>query len=358
MNSDSILRRLAQRVLLVACVLWPHQVSADDAADQALLRQKTLRAVGAYFVLADEPKLNAMFGEVRTLKRKLDDANRPLQRVEREVQQNKNLLVQYIQQRRVLRQRQAHARSARQNNQIVAAMNELGDRITLLMQGGDRAEQLRAARATASQAREQYAEHVIQIRERYDQLTEQYKQLASDKQVQTAMENLNRSQGKKRQLGPNLSFRRHGSTLAKLEKTVFSQSIDLRRGPGGLLYVVAYFNGKHAQEIAVDTGASIVTLPDKVARQAGIEISDDDPSITLRIADGGTFEARQVTIGSVRVGQFTVENVTCAVLPDKFAEAPPLLGQSYLRHFVYKIDASSGKLIMTKVGAQPAPSGR
>ena len=88
MKRDSLPRWLIRAALLAACVLGPDPVVGDDSADQALLRQKTLRSVGAYYVLADEPKLNAMFNEVRTLQRKLADANRQLQLVEGKVQQD------------------------------------------------------------------------------------------------------------------------------------------------------------------------------------------------------------------------------------------------------------------------------
>ena len=141
-------------------------------------------------------------------------------------------------------------------------------------------------------------------------------------QVQAALDEANRRQGTKRQLGPTRTFQLASPRLKKLEETVFSQAIDLRRGQGNLLYVTAYFNGKHAQEIAVDTGASIVTLPQQVATQAGIEVTPDDPPVTLRVADGSSFEARLVTIDSVRVGKFTVEDVQCAVLPQDYAQAP------------------------------------
>jgi clan AA aspartic protease (TIGR02281 family) len=242
----------------------------------------------------------------------------------------------------------------REKNQIASTMNELADRITLLSQQGGQTQVLEGARAAAGQAREQYAEHVLQLRGLYDQLAERYQQLASDSEVQAAMETLNQSQGRQRRLGPTVTFRRHGATLDRLEETVFSQSVDLRKGPGGLFYVVAYLNGRHAQEIAVDTGASIVTLPEKIARQAGVDIAEDAPSITLRVADGNSFEAKQATIDTLRVGQFQVEDVTCTIIPEQFSEAPPLLGQSFLRHFVYKIDPQSGSLMMTKVSGPPA----
>ncbi len=59
---------------------------------------------------------------------------------------------------------------------------------------------------------------------------------------------------------------------------------------------------------------------------------------------------------SVRVGKFTVENVECAVMPAEAALAGPLLGQTFLKNFAYKIDRAKGKLVMTKLEAPSTKS--
>jgi hypothetical protein len=60
-------------------------------------------------------------------------------------------------------------------------------------------------------------------------------------------------------------------------------------------------------------------------------------------------------IKSVRVGQFTVENVECAVLPESLVAAENLLGGSFLQNFVYKLDPVAGELHMSQVGGKINP---
>lgn len=344
--------------VVVALVLASLVVGAEPPASDSSLKAKGLRKIGPYLALEEESKLIAMFRDIRKLQKRLQEANQQLELVEKEVERTENLIVQFTQQRRLLRQRLAVASSARESNQIAMAINELGDRITILSRGDDYSQRLREARGLAGQVREEYAQHVLETRRLYDQATARYEELAHDDEVKALVDTANQSSKRSVRLGPTLTFRRNGRMLEELEQTVFSESIDLNRGPGNLLYVTAYFNGKHAQEIAVDTGASIIALPQKVAEEAGIEVGTDTPTIQLRIADGGTVDAHRVTIGSVRVGKFTVEHVECAVLPEEFAKAPPLLGQSFLRHFIYKIDANNGKLVLIQVQNDPKSRSR
>ena len=67
------------------------------------------------------------------------------------------------------------------------------------------------------------------------------------------------------------------------------------------------------------------------------------------LADGSRITGRLVTIGSVRVGKFTAENVQCAVLGAEAANAPSLLGMSFLENFKFQVDAAKGTLKMVQI---------
>src|SRR5205807_3807882 len=73
----------------------------------------------------------------------------------------------------------------------------------------------------------------------------------------------------------------------------------------------------------------------------------------MQLADGKVVEARHMVLKSVRVGQFTVENVDCAVLPETLVAADNLLGGSFLRNFVYKLDPQAGELHLSQIGGKP-----
>ena len=109
------------------------------------------------------------------------------------------------------------------------------------------------------------------------------------------------------------------------------------------------FNGKYAEEMAIDTGASIIALPAKMARDAGLTPTADAPKVQLQMADGHTVEGRMIYAEKVRVGKFTAEHVECSVLPPEFSDAAPLLGLSFWRNFTFKIDNEKAKLTMSKV---------
>jgi predicted aspartyl protease len=68
-----------------------------------------------------------------------------------------------------------------------------------------------------------------------------------------------------------------------------------------------------------------------------------------QVADGSEVQAKVAIIRSIKVGKLEAKNVECAVLPPGKAEAPPLLGQSFLRNFDYKYTQKTGRLVLTKV---------
>jgi hypothetical protein len=67
----------------------------------------------------------------------------------------------------------------------------------------------------------------------------------------------------------------------------------------------------------------------------------------LHDASGGITAAKLMTIATVRVGPFTVNNVECAVLPPSKRDVPLLLGQSFINQFTHKVD--NGRLLLSKV---------
>ncbi len=137
---------------------------------------------------------------------------------------------------------------------------------------------------------------------------------------------------------------------------MLSEEIPLERVGGGSLMLSVVINGKHAQEMVLDSGANLVTLPQEVADKCGIQITADDPRIEMRIADGSRIMGRLVNIPTIRVGQFTANNVQCAVLGPEATNAPCLLGMSFLENFKFQVDAAKGTLKMVQIRDEaPAP---
>ena len=135
--------------------------------------------------------------------------------------------------------------------------------------------------------------------------------------------------------------------------------MDLRK-QGGVFWVNATFNGKVVKPMVFDTGASLTTIPASLAEEIGLKPSPSDPIVRCETADGTVVEARRMTIPSMRVGRFVVNEVDCAVMPGGKGNIAPLLGQSFHRHFTYKFTPETGHLVMSRVeGLEPtAPPSR
>lgn len=322
---------------------------ADQAEAEKYLAERGLTKVGGYFVLGDEPDLTKLMREADELKKKVFDAQRKVAAAEKVVEAKKKLIETYFQQRSQLRVRLAQNLPSAQHNQAVLMLSELGDRIVNLQQATKEEDDLRAAQTEENAATEKYVEHLMSVRKLLDRVAEKYADLAADPRVEDAIAQYNQGSTTPCKLGPGGVFTAADKRLKKMEDTVLSDSIPLRKGPGNLWMVSAMFSGKYAQELCIDTGASICCLPWKIAADVGARPTEQSPVVKLTLADGRVVEAQMVSIDSLRVGKFTVENVDLAVMPENLTEASPLLGQSFLKHFTFKIDTVNEKLIMSKI---------
>ncbi len=191
------------------------------------------------------------------------------------------------------------------------------------------------------------------MRQLVDAAAKSYAELADDAAIKGALEELGKTAKAKPRLGPSAQFASTVKMLEQIEHSVITDAVDLRK-QGGVFWVDATFNGKVIRPMVFDTGASLTTIPARLAEEIGLKPSPSDPVVRCETADGTVIEARQVTIPTMRVGRFTVNDVTCAVMPAGKGNIAPLLGQSFHRHFTYKFTPESGHLVMSRVeGVEP-----
>jgi clan AA aspartic protease (TIGR02281 family) len=222
--------------------------------------------------------------------------------------------------------------------------------MALLIESGGREQELVAAREASDKARQEYVQFVLDLGQEIERLRQKYADLAVDPEVASAVEALSRETGRKFELSESRAFESHQRNYQRLSDTVLSESLELRAGERGTFFVNAIINGEHAKELAFDPGSSIVCLPWKAAAEVGATPDTDDPEITLRLGDGRTeIKGRMVILDSLRVGKFEVENVECAVLPESLTEGSSVLGMTFLRHFVFRVNPETRKLELTKV---------
>lgn len=236
------------------------------------------------------------------------------------------------------------------NNRLVGALNAIAGQHELLQEKQTSLDQqVKEARAKTNEAREAYLQFVLNSRQLADIVSAEYEKKSADPEVKAAVERFNKALGKQFTLAPSTGFQSNLRRLKAIEETVLSESIPLRDDGGRTFHVSVVVNGKHQQDMVLDSGASLISLPGPVAEKFGLIPTEKDPKIMLQLADGREIEGRLMKIPSVRVGKFTVENVECAVLGAEAARAEPLLGMSFLGNFKFEVDASAKTLTMVRI---------
>ena len=196
-------------------------------------------------------------------------------------------------------------------------------------------------------------QQLAETRALVDRLSERYTTLKADADVQRALAEWNTAANRSFELKPSPYFLNAVTKLEVLEKTVQTEKIPLRR-EGNSLFATVVINGKPPEEMIVDTGASVVVLPYKVALECGAKPDESAVPVVATIADGSKVNSKQVLLDSVRIGQFKAEHVTCAVLPPEAKNAPMLLGMTFLGRFNFSINGN--ELVLTKIeGDHAAP---
>jgi len=147
-----------------------------------------------------------------------------------------------------------------------------------------------------------------------DSTIKQYAELAEDDSIKKALNDLGTKPKSTLKLGPSRDFQDKVKLLEKIEKSVLTEEVELRRR-GGVYEVDVTLNRNVTVPMIFDTGASFLTISTELARRIGLTPQATDRTIELHVADGSVIEAREMLIPSVRVGKFTLNNVVCAVMP-------------------------------------------
>ncbi|WP_381420774.1 retropepsin-like aspartic protease family protein [Sphingorhabdus arenilitoris] len=126
-----------------------------------------------------------------------------------------------------------------------------------------------------------------------------------------------------------------GNELATGETVVLRQQRD------GHYYTRANVDGGEVH-FMVDTGATGIALTGEDARNLGLSWNDSELQPVGRGA-GGALYGKPVTLGSVSVGGFTVNNVQAVILPNGLDVS--LLGQSFLSS-VPNVNISNGQMTL------------
>jgi clan AA aspartic protease (TIGR02281 family) len=112
---------------------------------------------------------------------------------------------------------------------------------------------------------------------------------------------------------------------------------------GSLMRVNARLNDTLDAPFLIDTGASGVMLPSRVASQLGIVVGANTPHVEVLTANGRVMRP-VVRLDSVEVGGARVEGLEATLNP---AMEIGLLGGSFFNNFVYRVDAAESVITLT-----------
>jgi len=240
----------------------------------------------------------------------------------------------------------------RQYNQLVGPYNETlaeAKQRRKLME--DTAGKLEKAR----DSRDAWRESVVTALHKAQDATAKYAALASDAKIKSTLDRYNATAAQKVALGPSGQFKQDLDALRKIVTDMAAEGVPAQmRGDTPVVRVT--INGKTVPMIW-DSGASDVALSAETAEALGIHPPANAPTVTATIADGSTVEAKVVMVPSISVGVFTATNVQCSISPKVKRHVEDLLGGTFQRHFLCRVDHSAGIIHLTPQDASASIGG-
>lgn len=131
---------------------------------------------------------------------------------------------------------------------------------------------------------------------------------------------------------------------------VFDTIVPERKGDA--LFVQVRLNEAVTARMLVDTGASTTLLYKEVADRLNLSPEARIGTARATVADGRSVDAQLVRLASVAVGRSEVKGSAAAVVPISGMGFDGLLGMSFLGHFIARVDAANGRLVLEDLKRQ------
>jgi clan AA aspartic protease (TIGR02281 family) len=334
----------AAMLLLPGAVLF---AQGQEKTPEEVLKEKGLTKGGAAYLLEADAKLAEGLRRVRAAKAKVDDHAARRAAIEKKIQAAKDETARLEEEYRQVNDEfvRAKGRNAIENNRLVGRAAQLQS----LMRDGERylAEREKEL-AVLPDPRNEYISAVLEVSAKMEAAAARYPELAADDAVKGALAQLNAKAASKLRLGPSAPFAQELPLIRRQREAIDTGVVKLQVR-GRVAFVNVTVNGKVTRPMLLDSGAAVVTLPWEVAKEAGALPSPKDPSTKFSMADGTEVEARVVRLASVQMGPYVVKDVECAVLPKSGKVDDCLLGGSFLKHFVYRMDLGGGEVHVSRV---------
>jgi len=334
---------LTLTLLLCAAVLTALPTLADPAKT---LEDAGLNRVGLEFVLEDENEIIRARREIKDAQRALKEAEDDFRDAERKIAKAQAYIAHLQREIDEMKDKVRRSDDQKEYARNMKAYDELVATIERTQEERKQFEQEQQVKMDDAKAT--YIATMVTWVEKAAVINEKYAELAEKEEITGAIEELSEQDKRRYKLGPSRRFESINRDLAKAASEYQRGAVDLRK-QGNVLMIDVRINGKPIRSMVLDTGASALSLPHLFAKDLGIEVTDADPVVQLQMADGKIVDAKQVSLESVQVGEFIINDVQAFVLPEDLSAASPLLGNSFLSQFTYEIDPERGKLILSRL---------
>jgi aspartyl protease family protein len=302
---------------------------------------------GGLYLLPGEKDIDEEWRPLMVAKNKFDQDTRNRKVYEDKIKYCKGYIAEMTFQRKQLDEKLTRVTDATTYNQMRAKISVIDDNIKEATDA--MAQQQAALAAQGEDTLMAFMQKVEDLGKKSDELAKEYAKLAASPDVKTALAAV------KGRLGPSSEFLGHAHMLTFLKGKFTTDTIPIKV-EGNVPTVDVILNGKVTRSLVVDSGASVVVIPADLAKDLGLVPGPDDPVVHYTMADGRAVEARSMKLKSVQVGMYKLENVECAVLPPNLVSADALLGESFLKNFVPRLDLENKELHLAKIGGPQAKS--
>lgn len=329
---------------IVMLSLIPFVWAADGDAD-ALAGKGLVKGTSGQYTLPDETEILNGMKQARQNKVKLDQEVKARLALEKQIEDRKAFIKECEFRHTKLEEQLTTVQDVTIHNQIVGQMNLLFVKAKEASKDQQELETKSSKLAVALKA--EFVDQITALGVKSDAINAKYTDLSGDADVKAAVEKINAAGKGHVKVGPSSAFTAAANQLRVWRKDIETESIPMYVDTG-VNMVDVLVNGV-SKRMVVDSGAGVISLSPEVAAELKLSPGPKDPPITLSMADGHTTTGRQMKLKTVRVGRFQMENIDCVVLDHAVAGAPALLGNTFLAHFVVKMDNQRQTMTLTEV---------
>jgi len=141
---------------------------------------------------------------------------------------------------------------------------------------------------------------------------------------------------------PQAMAARRDATPAPTPTTAANGSLTVRPDRSGHFHIEGRIDGR-LMEFVVDTGATVVAIPEREAARLGIHPARRDYTAQIKTANG-TILGAPTRLDMVEVGGLMVRDVAAVIIPDA-ALSENLLGMSFLSR-LRRFEFGEGRLVL------------